>query len=182
MVGIRADHGVRHRAHQVAAQIQPVTAQVAAQVKPVTAQVAAQVKPVTAQVAAQVKPVARSAGAATRRGVYRTRVWAAPQVERSGQVLNDTVAPKVSALLSAAAQRIEPTKPQRRRWPRVIAFSLLAAAASAAAAAVLRGRMKSAAGTSAVPAHPESPAAADMSAPRPADGTEAEANSQVRAP
>src|SRR6266550_1715763 len=77
----------------------------AAQVKPV----AAQVKPV----AAQMKPLAQTTGAAAIRRVRRTRAWAAPRVERTGQVLQDSVAPTVSAWLSLAARRLEPAKPQR---------------------------------------------------------------------
>jgi hypothetical protein len=96
-------------------------------------QAAAQVKPV----AAQLKPLARSTGAAARRRVHKTRAWAAPQVERTGQVLQDSVAPKVSALLSSAAQRLEPAKPPRRRWRKLAGISVLTAAAGAVAAVVL---------------------------------------------
>jgi hypothetical protein len=171
---------VKPVAAQVAAQVKPVAAQVAAQVKPVAAQVAAQVKPVAAQVTAQVKPVARSAGIATRRGVYRTRVWVAPQLHHSGQVLEETVAPKVSALLAAAAERIEPVKPQRSRWPRVIGLSILAAAASAAAAAVLRRRAQQGLGTPAADIAPDSTPDTAQTPDRPA--TSDAQNSQVRTP
>jgi hypothetical protein len=100
-------------------------------------QAVAQVKPA----AAQLKPLARSAAAAARRRVHKTRAWAAPQVERTGRVLQDSVAPKVSALLSSAARRLEPTKPPRRRWRKPAGVATLAAAAGAAAAAV-RNRRK----------------------------------------
>ena len=93
------------------------------------------------QVAAQVKPHASSARAAAGRGVHRTRALAAPQVERAGQTLEDSVAPKVSAMLSSAARRLEPPEPRRRRWRKLAGISLLAAAASAVAA-VVRGRAK----------------------------------------
>jgi hypothetical protein len=93
-------------------------------------QAAARVKPLTTRV----KPLASSTQAAAKRGVHSTRAWAAPQVERTGQLLQDSVAPKVSALLSSAAQRIEPTKPRRPRWPRMAAISVLTAAAGAVAA------------------------------------------------
>ena len=46
-------------------------------------------------VAAQVKPLAGDAREAANRGVLAARSWAAPQVEHAGQVLQDTVAPKV---------------------------------------------------------------------------------------
>ncbi len=99
-------------------------------------QAAARVKPV----GARVKPLASSSGAAARRRVHRTRGWAAPMVERTGQVLQDSVAARVSAALSSAAQRLEPAKPPRRRW-RKLAGSMLAAAASAVAA-LARSRKK----------------------------------------
>jgi hypothetical protein len=50
----------------------------------------------------QVMPLARNAGAAAKRQADRTRSWAAPQVERAGQAVQDSIAPKVSSLLSAA--------------------------------------------------------------------------------
>jgi hypothetical protein len=56
------------------------------------------------------------------------------------QVLQGSVAPKVSALLSSAAQRLEPAKPRRRPWRKLAAIAVLAAAASAAAALVLNRR------------------------------------------
>ncbi len=135
------------RARQAAARVKPVAAQVKL--------VAARVK----LVAARVKPLARSTGAAARRRVHRTRAWAAPQVERTGQVLQDSVAPKVSALLSSAAQRLEPAKPQRRRWRTLAGVSMLTAAASAVAA-VVRNRRK--------PEVTTSPAEADADDVRPA--------------
>jgi hypothetical protein len=145
---------------------------------------AAQVKPVTAQVAAQVKPVAKSAGEATRRGLHRTRAWAAPQIEHSGQVLEETVAPKVSAMLSAAAQRIEPPKPPRQRWRTVVGLSLLAAAASAtAAAAALRRRTKQDLWAPTSETSPDNTAtAAETPGVQRATNTDAEVNSQVRTP
>src|SRR5260221_691424 len=100
-------------------------------------QAAAQVKPA----AAQLTPLARSTAGAARRRVRKTRAWAAPQVEHAGQVLQDSVAPRVSALLSAAARRLEPAKPRRRRWRKPAGVAMLAAAASAVAA-VVRNRRK----------------------------------------
>src|SRR5258708_39558894 len=75
-------------------------------------QAAARVK----SAAARGRPLAISTGAALRRRVHRTRAWAAPTVQRTGQVVQDSVAPKVSALLSSAAQRLEPAQapPPRR--------------------------------------------------------------------
>ncbi len=175
---------VKPVAAQAAAQVKPVAAQIAAQVKPVAAQIAAQVKPVAAQVAAQVKPTARSAGEATRRGLHRSRAWAAPQVERSGQVLEEMVAPKVSAALSAAAQRIEPPKPkrQRQRWRTVVGLSLLAAAAAAAAAALRRRQQPDLWAPTAETGPDTTATAAQPPTAQPAASTDAEVNSQVRTP
>jgi hypothetical protein len=106
-------------------------------------QAATQVKPT----AAQVKTAASTAATASRRRVYKTRVWAAPQVDRTGQVLQDRVAPKVSAVLSAAARRLEPAKPKRRPWRKLAIGSVLTTAASAVGAVVLSRRQPEAAST-----------------------------------
>src|SRR5216110_893926 len=95
-------------------------------------QAAAQLQPA----AAKVKPLAGSTGAAAKRSVYRTRAWAAPRVEHTGRVVEEGVAPKVSALLSSVAQLLEPDKPRHRRWRTPIAIAAVAAAALAAAAIV----------------------------------------------
>ena len=139
-------------------------------------QAAAQVKPA----AALVKTVAGSARAAGRRRVYKARVWAAPQVDRSGQVLQDRVAPKVSAVLSAAARRLEPAKPERRPWRKLAVGSVLTTAASAVAAVVLSRRKPEA-------ATPVDEANADKVIPtvetlddQPRTGTETGADGRVR--
>src|SRR5260370_38701126 len=90
--------------------------------------------------AAQVKPLARTTGAAARRRVHRTRAWAAPQLERTGQVLQDTIAPKVSAVLSSAAQRLEPPQPRRGRRRKLAGVSMLTAAPTAVAPPVPQRR------------------------------------------
>jgi hypothetical protein len=93
-------------------------------------QAAAQLKPA----AERARPLAKNTGEAARRGILRTRAWAAPQVERSGQVLQDTVAPKMSAMLSSAAKRIDPAQPRFRRWQRPLGLATLTAAGGAVAA------------------------------------------------
>jgi hypothetical protein len=98
---------------------------------------AAQLKPV----AERAKPLAKTTGAAARRRIFRTRAWAAPQVERSGKVLQDTVAPKVSSALSSAASRIDPAQPRYRRWKKPVGLATLTAAGGAVAA-FLRARRK----------------------------------------
>jgi hypothetical protein len=117
-----------------------------------TVKAADQLKPV----AAQVKPLAKNTGKAARRSILRSRAWAAPQLERTGKALQDTVAPKVSAALSSAAERIDPAKPRRARWGWVVGLTAAAAAAASAAAAVFKSRAKAEAQTQAYT--PETPA------------------------
>jgi hypothetical protein len=100
-------------------------------------QAAAQLKPAVERA----RPLAKSTGQAARRGLLRTRAWAAPQVERSGKVLENTVAPKVSAALSSAARRLDPTRHGQRRWRKPVGMATLTAAGGAVAA-YLRGRRK----------------------------------------
>ncbi len=96
-------------------------------------QTAQDAKPV---VAAQVKPLASDTKDAASRGLHKARAWAAPQVERTGQVLQDTVAPKVAAALTSTARRLEPEKTARRgRWRLLAAVSALLATAGAVVAA-----------------------------------------------
>jgi hypothetical protein len=97
-----------------------------------------QIKPM----AAQMKPLAKTTGEAAKRQWFRTRAWAAPRVERTGQVLQDTVAPKVSDMLSSAAERIDPAKPKRGRWRLPVGIAAAMAAAASGAAAFLRNRSK----------------------------------------
>jgi hypothetical protein len=92
------------------------------------------------QAAAQAKPYASGARATAGRGVRRAHAVAAPQVEHVGHALQDGFAPKVSAMLSTVAQRLEPPKPRRRRWRKLAGISLLAAVG--AVAAVVRNRAK----------------------------------------
>jgi hypothetical protein len=102
----------------------------------------------------QAGPVAKNTTTAVRHGVTRSRAWAAPQMERTGEFLQEVAAPKVSAALSSAAHKIEPTQPRRRRWMRRAGAGLLAAigvtaTAAGAAAAVLRKNGKPATSNSA---------------------------------
>jgi hypothetical protein len=118
-------------------------------------ELAARVRPA----AAQVKPLAKSTQDAALRGVHATRVWAAPRLEQTGQVLQDSVAPKVADMLSSAAQRIEPQQPRSRNWWTLSGLVVIIAGAAAAAAIALRKR---AAASSEAPADDE--AAADEAA------------------
>ena len=94
-------------------------------------------------VAAQVKPFADDAREAASRGVYAARSWAAPQVEHAGQVLQDTVAPKVAEALHTSAQKLDPGQPPHRGWRKgAAAISILLAAAAAAVAALAARKRK----------------------------------------
>lgn len=103
-----------------------------------TRKAADQLKPM----ADQMKPFADKTRQAAMRQWFRTRAWAAPQVERTGKVLEDTVAPKVSAMLSSAAERIDPARPRRGRWRLPIGIAAALSAAAGAAAAALRNRSR----------------------------------------
>ncbi|HSR85559.1 MAG TPA: hypothetical protein VLM11_15400 [Streptosporangiaceae bacterium] len=92
------------------------------------------------QVAARLQPVARRTGSAAKHGVRTTRAWAAPQLERTGDLMQDRIAPRISSLLSSAAQRIEPGKPRRRRWRKMAGASMVTAAAGAVTGAFLNRR------------------------------------------
>jgi hypothetical protein len=137
------------------------SAEVASQIRQLARQAAETAKPV----AAQVKPLASDAKEAASRGVYKARAWAAPQVERTGQALQDTVAPKVAAALRSSAQKLDPGEPPHRGWRKgAAAISILLAAAAAAVAAVARSRKARAAaanGEEAAPAADEAKASAD---------------------
>jgi hypothetical protein len=135
-------------------------------------QAAAQLKPA----AERAKPLAKTTGEAARRGILRTRAWAAPQVERSGQVLQDTVAPRVSAMLSSAAKRIDPAQPRYRRWQKPVGLATVTAAAGAVAAFFgIRRKQSDPAMTAAdqVKASPNGQAGTGMDA-------DTEANSQIK--
>jgi hypothetical protein len=118
--------------------------------------------------AEQVKPLARNAGTTARHQTDKTRAWAAPQVERAGQVLQDSIAPKASSLLSAAARRIDPARPRWRRWQKLAGASAAAAAAAAttAAAAALRRRQKAGASDATDPPQGGATVPAEKTAPR----------------
>jgi hypothetical protein len=131
------------------------------------------------QAAAHVKPYASGARAAAGRGVHRARTVAAPQVERAGQALEDSVAPKVAAVLSSAARRIEPVKPRRRRWRKLAGISLLTAVATAVAAFFRNRAMPDLT----APADADSDSAAPgakMSDEKAATSTDADVDGQVR--
>lgn len=102
--------------------------------------------------AGQAKPLARTVRAAARRHAEETRAWAVPQVERATQVLQDSIAPKASSLLSGAVHRIDRAPPRPLRWRKLAAASAAAASVAAAFAAVVRSRRKAGASAATDPA------------------------------
>ena len=116
-------------------------------------------------VAAQVKPFADDAREAASRGVYAARSWAAPQVEHAGQVLQDTVAPKVAEALHTSAQKLDPGQPPHRGWRKGAAAISILLAAAAAAVATLAARKRKA--ESAAANCEEAEPAADEAQPSP---------------
>jgi hypothetical protein len=136
----------------------------AAQVSPVAKDAAAKATPVAKDAVARVAPLAKTAGAAVAQagvataqgvqgaqewarprialGVHHARRWAAPRIEQAGQSLSQTVAPKVSGVMTAAARRVEPAGEAggRRLWPRLAAGLALVSALGGLIAVVLRRR------------------------------------------
>ncbi len=90
--------------------------------------------------AAQAAPLAVSAAAIARHGARTARIWAAPRLDRTGQTLENRVAPRMAAMLSSAARRIDPAPAKRRRWPFVAGGLVLAAGLSGTAAYLLSRR------------------------------------------
>jgi len=136
-------------------------------------QAAAQLRPA----AERAKPIARSTGQVARRQLLRTRAWAAPRVEHSGQVLQDTVAPKVSAMMSEAARRLDPAQP-RRNWRKPVGLLATLTAAGGAVAAFIRNRSKPADSSAPTGTADARPATMGNGQPTTPPGTGQEADSQ----
>jgi hypothetical protein len=137
--------------------------------------------------ASQVVPLGRRAGAAAvqglqqgmEQGVHDAREWVAPRIDDAAAAVTDTVAPKVSAALKAAARRVEP--PPAKTWRQKIlgwpgAFSLAAMLAVAGAVAVLLRKRQPEMLT------PPGDEAGNEAASSTAAGLDAEANGRVRTP
>jgi hypothetical protein len=123
-------------------------------------------------------PLTDSARAAARTGIYHARNWAAPRLERTGHNVQDRVAPRMAAMLSAAARRIDPgPAPRRRRWP-VLAAGLVATAGLSATAAYL---LKRRAAARAPEFTPTASATTTMPTEAPSHLAASDANGRVRA-
>jgi hypothetical protein len=89
---------------------------------------------------AQLAPLAANARIAALQGMLGARAWSAPRLESMGLALQEQMAPQVAAALSAAARRIEPAKPPRRRWPAIAAGVVVIAGGSVAAVIIMNRR------------------------------------------
>lgn len=106
------------------------------------------------KLADQAGPMTKSAAMTARQGagsaatwamprVGRVRAWMAVRAVRGSVSVQETVAPRVSAMLAMAARKLDPPKPRSRRFPKVLAgTAMLAAGAAAAAAMAMRGRQR----------------------------------------
>jgi len=117
----------------------------------------------------QARGKAAAAAAAARQGTYSARIWAAPRLERTGRALEQQVAPKMAAMLSSAARRVDPAPAKRRRWPFVTAGLMLAAGLCGTAAYLVNrraarqwGEAPKATGTQAAPDAAQKPGGSEV--------------------
>ncbi len=99
--------------------------------------------PMTKSAAKTARQGAGSAATWARPRVGRVRAWMAARAVRGSVSVQETVAPRVSAMFAVAARKLDPPKPRSRRFPKVLAgTALLAAGAAAAAAMAMRNRQR----------------------------------------
>jgi hypothetical protein len=121
-----------------------------------------QAGPMTRKAAFTARRSAVDASDWARPRVGRARAWMAIRAARGSVSVQETVAPKVSSVLAAAARRLDPPKQRSRRWPKVLAgTAVLAAAGAAATAMVLRKRPRGL--TSPLPPRPAARDSAEQS-------------------
>jgi hypothetical protein len=103
------------------------------------------------KLADQAGPMTRKAVVTARQGADSAATWARPRVGRvrawmAVRAARGSVAvqERIAAMLAATAKRLDPPRPQSRRWPKMLAgTALLAAGAAAATAMAMRGRSRS---------------------------------------
>jgi len=102
-----------------------------------------QAGPMTKTAATTARQRAGTAANWARPRVGRARAWMAVRAARGSVSVQETVAPRLSAVLAATARRLDPPKPRSRRMPKLLAgAALLAAGAAAAAAMAMRNRQR----------------------------------------
>src|SRR5215472_13803713 len=102
-----------------------------------------QARPMTMRAAVTARRGATGAAGWARPRVGRMRAWMAVRAARGSVSVQESVAPRISAMLASAARRLDPPRPRARRWPKVLAGTeLLAAGAAAATALAMRNRAR----------------------------------------
>ncbi len=71
-------------------------------------------------------PMADHAKVVANRRVEDARYWAAPRLENAAHRVEDQLAPKVSYVLTTAADRVNPARPKSRSWPMLTLMTGLA--------------------------------------------------------
>lgn len=102
-------------------------------------QQASQARQQAMKAASRAAPYAANAKVSASRGLLSARSWAAPRLEQSAEALQERIAPRMSAMLTAAARRIEPPRSRRPRWPFVVAGLVTLGAAAGVAVVKRRG-------------------------------------------
>ncbi|MER6948355.1 hypothetical protein ABT294_30440 [Nonomuraea sp. NPDC000554] len=75
-------------------------------------------------------PMADQAKVVAAQRIEDARYWAAPKLEEAALRVEDTLAPRVSSMLTAAAEKIDPTPTRSRRWPVIILLTGIAMGAA----------------------------------------------------
>ena len=118
--------------------------------------------------AAWAKPRVDDAAAWAKPKVDDARSWAAPKLERSGIVVQETIAPAIADAMISAARAIDVKPVRRRRWARPAAITMIVAAmASAGAAIAMRRRPPTPVFPPVDPDSPVDPAPGEASSIRP---------------
>lgn len=96
----------------------------------------AQAKTRALRTAERIGPMASTARETAALRIEDARVWAAPRLDRAAHSVEEDIAPKVSAFLATAAERIDPAPTTRRRgrWSMI---ALIAGCAACAAGIVM---------------------------------------------
>jgi hypothetical protein len=105
-----------------------------------------------AKLADQAAPLTRRAARTAKAGagavwakpqVGRVRAWMAVRAAHGSVSMQENFGPRIASMLAATARRLDPPRPQSRRWPKVLAgTALLAAGAAAATAMAIRSRSR----------------------------------------
>src|SRR5215472_5541871 len=100
-----------------------------------------QARPITMNAAMSAKRQAGSAAEWAGPKVVTIRTWMAVRAARGSVSVQESMAPKVAAMLEATARRLDPPKPRSRRMPKILAgAAILAVGCAAAAAMAMRNR------------------------------------------